>query len=671
MNLFLDFLCGKMSRPASSRKPKAVRLALESLEDRMVPSTLLIRGNKIEISTNDGTLEFKVDNKYSRVATNTVSGIQVNGLGANSYLKIYDRNASSPGFANYGLGIGSVSVNSLKIKYDTGIQDLQLHTSYLVPNSVQITATDSRTRPTIYCDDSYGLAPTTISAYFSSSATNHLASDIHVYGGSNTTVDTFDYYMATPTFNVNESSVTEEGISGGLIYGDNPYVPSSGHLGSVRVHANDGTDRLHVLATGLTPVTLFGAPVTLFGGFGSTSFEVGNQFGTDMIHGNVTVQGGSGQSALTIDDQRGSASQQTWKLYTVNDHNIDFGQSGTVSYSGVGKVNLRTIDTSAWLNNPLRAQVYVDGSAAGTPIEIDAGGGPTDVTANFESSGGQQLLGDLSVIGNANTSLATYDSWSANTYTIRDGSVAQAGRGTVSYSGLSGLSVTGIQGDVFRILGTTAGVVTDVREFSGNGQFIVGGEDGTLDSIQGPLHLHGGKGIPSQVTFDDSANGNPQTYDFSTIQPMGFLPVMSQVTRDGIATITVDKMSQVGLNVSTVAPSTVIVEELPAGALLTLGVNSGTAVNFGKPLGDGTATLAGILGDVFLNASNGSPTVVLDNSGDTTAHDLTAVNEGADIKLQGLTPGSLFFSNVPSANVQVLPGSGAITGLDDFFALLG
>src|SRR5205807_4858867 len=104
--------------------------------------------------------------------------------------------------------------------------------------------------------------------------------------------------------------------------------------------------------------------------------------------------------------------------------------------------------------------------------------------------------GDVSVIGNANTTIAAPDKRSGNTYTIRDGSVTQAGRATVFYSGLGGLSVTGGQGDVFLILGTTAGIVTDVYGFVGNDQFLVSGEDGTLDSIQGTLNLHGSKVDP-------------------------------------------------------------------------------------------------------------------------------------------------------------------------------
>jgi hypothetical protein len=183
-------------------------------------------------------------------------------------------------------------------------------------------------------------------------------------------------------------------------------------------------------------------------------------------------------------------------------------------------------------------------------------------------------------------------------------------------------------------------------------------------SAQGATALsHGQPGSNSLVVLYDQFNPVGQTYTFA----------VGQVTRTGSAPITYDGLNQVVLYTGVVGGNTVNVQSNAADVALSLAVGSDT-VDIGAPLNDGsnTATLAQILGPVRVAAyDNSAPTVIVDNSADTTAHDVTTGQEGSRVYLAGLAPGRLYFDVAPAGRVQVKPGSGAVTGLDAFFALLG
>jgi hypothetical protein len=143
------------------------------------------------------------------------------------------------------------------------------------------------------------------------------------------------------------------------------------------------------------------------------------------------------------------------------------------------------------------------------------------------------------------------------------------------------------------------------------------------------------------------------------------------VTRTGIAPVTSDGLSEVILDTGTSGGNQVQVESSSADCFLNLGVGSGDTVIIGQPLeGSNTATLANILGSVAVSAGSGTPSVVVDNSADASGHQVTAEQTAYGVALEGLAPADLYFQVGPTANVQVNPGSGNVSGLDAFFALL-
>jgi hypothetical protein len=255
------------------------------------------------------------------------------------------------------------------------------------------------------------------------------------------------------------------------------------------------------------------------------------------------------------------------------------------------------------------------------------------------------------------------------------------------------LDVNGGPGDdTFRVLGTAAGMTTNIYATAGNDTIYVQDINGTLDGVQGSLDLHGAAAAGPGSTFldlGDFYNPAPQNYDFTS----------SEIVRSNMAPIVFDSMSFVRVYFGIYAPSTIKVEQVAAGTTLQLVLDWQSQVTIGEPTHTGAtlsglnssvnldtpstiggptptgSTLSDILGNISLDTSYGVPSsVVVDNSADTADHTITSDVElvyGYGTRLSGLAPGDIYFSNMPAANVTINPGTGTTTGLDAFFALLG
>jgi len=298
------------------------------------------------------------------------------------------------------------------------------------------------------------------------------------------------------------------------------------------------------------------------------------------------------------------------------------------------------------------------------PVAIFPDSGPSQIVAYFEN-GSSAIQGNLTIYGSSGTLVSVYDSSAdGQTYTITSNSVSEAGRGTIYYQGLTQLNVIGGSGDdVFNVSGTAAGTTTNILAIDGYDDVIVADDAGTLNSILGPLNIHGtlaGNTGFAYVEFYDVADSNAQTFDLTA----------SQMTGSTFAPIEFDSINEVVLYTSSLASATVDVEQVVAGTLLNMGVSSLTQVNFGEPV-DGGSTLADIQGSILVTGYEGSPQVVIDNSADTADHAIVSDTGDYGTRLSGLAPADLYFANVPAANMTVNPGTGNITGLDAFFAQLG
>jgi hypothetical protein len=221
----------------------------------------------------------------------------------------------------------------------------------------------------------------------------------------------------------------------------------------------------------------------------------------------------------------------------------------------------------------------------------------------------------------------------------------------------------GVGSNIFSIAGTLAGTTTTLNGGPGFNEFGIRDANYTMDSLQGALAIHGQPGSDSLVILYDYYNPVGQTYTLSA----------GLATRSGIAPISYDGLDEVILYTGIAGGNQVNVQSTAAGVLLNLSVSGGDTVYVGQPLNDGsnTATLANILGDVVIGAGTGTPTILVDNSADTSDHQVRTELTGYGVALQGLAPADIYFEVDPASNVQVNPGSGNVTGLDAFFALLG
>jgi hypothetical protein len=315
--------------------------------------------------------------------------------------------------------------------------------------------------------------------------------------------------------------------------------------------------------------------------------------------------------------------------------------------------------------------INVQATQASTPVTINAGTGANTIIlgeTTFGSPGSSlnYILGPVTINGSAADTLTVNDQGTTadRTYTLDNGSVSW-GSGSVTASGVASLTLNGgVGSNIYAVAGTLAGTTTTLNGGAGLNEFGVEDQNLTMDSLQGALVIHG-QGSPQSILFlHDSYNPVGQTYTFT----------VGQVIRTGMAPITYDGLVEVNLYTGMAGGNTVNVQSIAANVDLNLAVGSGDTVYLGEPLNDGsnTAMLADIAGMVEVNASNnGAPTVIVDNSADTTAHEVTTGQDAYGLYLDGLASGQLYFNVNPATQVQVNPGSGDVTGLDAFFALLG
>ena len=315
-------------------------------------------------------------------------------------------------------------------------------------------------------------------------------------------------------------------------------------------------------------------------------------------------------------------------------------------------VNLRTSTRI-----PSEVEVY-DAPFLGR-LKVDAGPTTTKVSVSLFSNS-SSLLDSVLVLGNANTELDVVGP--EGTYTLSDGSIVQDSRSPVSYRGIGRLAVSAL--GTFEIPSTMAGTVTDVYARGGHNAFLVTNDWYNMDSIHGPLNLHGTSPIyggESYVDFYDMYSATGQTYDFTA----------NRLTRNDIAPITFDGVYSVQLYANSELPATVNVEAVAAGGFLDVVVNDGSTIHVGQPAADGGSTLDGIVGQLQLEGYAGRAHVILDDSSDTADHDLVSQNTGNTVVLDGLAPGTLTFGTAFPLDVQVVPGTGVLTGLDEFLLLFG
>jgi hypothetical protein len=241
---------------------------------------------------------------------------------------------------------------------------------------------------------------------------------------------------------------------------------------------------------------------------------------------------------------------------------------------------------------------------------------------------------------------------------------------TINYFSVGGVNLYGGSAqDIFGVEGTLS--TTSVAVFggssgengSGGNSFNVANAGDTLDEINGPLAIHG-KSIFDFLGINDSGSATSRTYTLSAGASTNTVAWGSpaNIAYDGIG----EFVFSAGDNYPPPTPDIVNVYSTPADVFTIIATGTGDTVNLGQPTGIGTSrTLQSCLGAIRVQtASTAAPAVVVDDSGDPSARQVTY--KGLDpytTELDGLAgpptnPQPIYFQLGPTASVSLSGGSG-------------
>jgi hypothetical protein len=520
---------------------------------------------------------------------------------------------------------------------------------------------------------------------------NQILGAVHFFGGANR-LDTMSYYDY-----IDPSPETFTLSAGQIQASRSAAVTYQGPFYSVDVTTSaygQGGSHVNVLSTSPAwTVVQANAGDTVTIGSQAPAVGAGTLAGLNGLLTITTVA--PTQSAKVILDDQGNTT--AGKTVTFNNDGYAWGISNLAPHRIY--FNLGTGSSIQVLGGSGGNGYDIQSTPAGTALTVQAGSG-TD-TINVGGANTQTLdpiLGSVTVNGQgANTTLNYNDrnSTATNYYwynvsptTISRMQVTYTSTGStngplqnsVTYSGIGTLNVdahnvsASAGSSYYAITGTARGTKTNVNAGTGYNEFIVEGNDYTLNAVQGQLFLHGsGAGYPNNNTvfIDDLFDPNPQrflltagaTAESGMVQrfaPGSSQPNMAAINYDGINSYAVLETA----NSYRADPShnaTVDIQGNAPDLWTIVAAGTGDTVNVGTP----AHTMNGISGDLRIQAYAGqTPTVNLDDSGDTANKTIDLADEAPyGYRVTGLlSPGAPSRGRIwlldPAMNVTLKTGSG-------------
>ena len=290
------------------------------------------------------------------------------------------------------------------------------------------------------------------------------------------------------------------------------YQFDQGAISSIDIITKGGDNTVNIEATAPdVPVSL-----SMLGGTGTVNISPAAE-NLDALAGALTVHGG-GATHLVIDDQNANLNgvipiltQDTLTGTTLTRISQSFippgfvsNHTATITYDGLAGLTLNTGVTPNL--------VFVEGTSTATTV--NAGSGNTLVEVSPTAEDLDALAGALTVHGGGATHLVIDDqnNLANKTYTIAGGTFQRTGSASITYGGLSSLSVNGGHGaDRYIIGGTSAGVATTINGGAGINTLvgpdvastwnITGANAGTVGNVTFAAveNLTGGTGVDAFV----------------------------------------------------------------------------------------------------------------------------------------------------------------------------
>jgi N-acetylneuraminic acid mutarotase len=335
------------------------------------------------------------------------------------------------------------------------------------------------------------------------------------------------------------------------------------------------------------------------------------------------------------------------------------------------------------------------GTAAGTPLTLNAGAGATDfeiASTAYIGSSLDSIQGPITVNGGGALSTLTLNDQGATgreEYDIHSTRITRepitspptSPTQTIVYSGVASLTVNGGDGSgghVFYAVGTPAGTSVSLNAGTGGfNEFVASDEYNPADTspgtdfLSGPLAFHGHQ-ITDYGERYDYYDGAGHTFTFSANGAVNTLQ------RDGAADLTYDGLSQMIVYVPKVGGNRLNVRSVAPGVFLNLTQAAGDQAVVGSLAPGLGGTTANVLGSVAIGDEvfGVTSSVTVDDSGDTgtAARRVTIAPpppnsddpDSSVIGLLGDPSQGIYWRLDPGSSVALLGGAG-----DTTFALQG
>jgi hypothetical protein len=449
---------------------------------------------------------------------------------------------------------------------------------------------------------------------------------VQISGAATTTVNAYDQNnTAAQTYMVSGAGMTDSAGHGFTI----------DHSAVITLSGSQGVDDYEI------QTTPFGSPTTLFLGassantvnVGSTTARldvnsaatgsgidivtIGNG-NLDAVRGRVTVHGRPGGTDVFLLDQAASSASRL--DYTITGTTVRRADSSlTMLFGGLDYSGLRSLTLFAEVGPN---QVSVTGTAAGTPVTINANTGTATVTVGNNLDA---LPAPVTVHGNGTSTELDIDDragQAATTYSVSSSAVSRSQPGgTVSYSGVNVLALfAGGGADTVNVESTGALTQTDVTAGPHTGAVNAAPADGNLDAINSldvecngvadlTVNDQGGTAVPGGTTYAVDRNTLTRTATYLGVGPGLVTTHTASFTYFHLHGLTLNAGPRRNvINVAgTTAPTTV--NAGPAGDAITVG-NSLDNLGQLTPGAPGTFSAVGLL---TVDARGG--TLTLDDRG--------------------------------------------------------
>ncbi len=405
--------------------------------------------------------------------------------------------------------------------------------------------------------------------------------------------------------------------------------------------ATPENNTIHVLGTAS------GTTIIIDTGAGNNAVSVGDASETlNQVLGPLTVDGGTGQDSLAIDDS-GDGHGQNYELTATQFERVG-PPAITVNFSAISSLSF---DAS---NNSGTNTIAVEGTPAGVPVDIQPGQGTADLGAftlddiqgpvTFQWSQGTKSFGSIDT-----------NATGSDTYTVLPAEITRTGAATIQFddSGdpLAGiyLAAGGLQPAVIDVPETIAATPVTVVAGDAADTVRVSHLQEDLDTIRGQLTIDGTSSTVARLFDQNGPQDRGYTLEAGSLTFNGSLPA---ITFKSLGTLSLEAGSDSYTTVHATAANTAVILDLGQG---TNEVEVGSVKE----------QLDSIAGPLTVNGQSGQGVLTLVDNG-TSSKVTYTLNSNSVAWAVGSSSGSVQYSHLKTVTLNGSDDSGSydLQGVD-------